>query len=228
MNREQVIQKIIDVTKAKRYLEIGVYQGTTFQKIRCRRKVAVDPDFHISLRSKARFILRNLGSVYYKMTSDDFFAHYRNRQKFGVVFIDGLHNYRQSFIDVGKALDVLNEGGVIIMHDCNPPTAAAAVPANSWYEADAMNLPGWTREWNGDVWKTIARLRSTRNDLNVIVLDCDYGLGLITRGLSEKTLGLTPNQVDNLTYADLVSHRQEWLNLKPVSYLEQFLDSLAI
>ena len=61
------------------------------------------------------------------------------------------------------------------MHDCCPTTPSMAFPAKSFAEAEAqnMNLPGWTSDWCGDVWKTIVHLRSSRNDLAVAVLDCD-------------------------------------------------------
>ena len=226
MNREIVIQKIIDSIKAKRYLEIGVFQGTTFQKIRCSRKVAVDPQFKISLRSKCRYILRNIGSKYREMTSNEYFARYKNKIPFDVAFIDGLHSYGQSLIDVMKTLDALGPDGVIVMHDCNPPTASAAQPADSWEHANSMNLPGWTGAWNGDVWKTIVKLRSTRKDLQIFVLDCDYGLGIITRGTPETMLDISDEKIDRLSYEDLVSNRQKWLNLKPVEYLEKFIKSM--
>jgi predicted O-methyltransferase YrrM len=227
MDRREVIQKIIDATGAKRYLEIGVFQGTTFLQIKCRHKSAVDPDFRISPRARARWVLRNLGSRFYQMMSGDFFARYRSPKKFGVAFIDGLHSYAGSLADLEKTLGILDDGGVIIMHDCNPPTAAAETPADSWYDADAKKVPGWTGEWNGDVWKTIARIRSERDDLSVFVLDTDYGLGIITRGKPEKMLGLTPAEIHAFTYADLDAHRAEWLDLKPIGYLDGFLALLS-
>ena len=63
------------------------------------------------------------------MTSDEFFAKASLPFRFDVVFIDGLHTYEQSRKDAENALGVIVEGGVIIMHDCNPPNAAAAQPA---------------------------------------------------------------------------------------------------
>jgi len=94
-----------------------------------------------------------------------------------VVLIDGLHTYSQSLRDFVHSLKWLKDGGVIMMHDCNPASEAAAYPANSLAHACSLNLPGWTNNWNGDVWKTIAHLRASRNDLHIFTLAGDFGLG---------------------------------------------------
>ena len=90
------------------------------------------------------------------------------------------------------------------MHDCNPQTAGAAGRFEDWE----------TGEWNGDVWRTVIHLRSQRPDLNVFVLDCDQGLGIVTRQKPESTLDFTPDQIQNLTYSSFNQNRKAWLNLK--------------
>ena len=50
MDRIKVIQSIVDKIKARMYLEIGVEFGTTFFYIKANRKIAVDPEFKISLK----------------------------------------------------------------------------------------------------------------------------------------------------------------------------------
>jgi len=141
------------------------------------------------------------------------------------VFIDGLHTYQQSLKDVLHSLDHLHDHGVVVMHDCNPIHPATGYPAGSFVNAVAMNLPGWTGAWCGDVWQTICYLRSQRKDLHVFVLDCDYGLGVVTRGIPANQLDLTPDEIDRMSYDDLANNRQQFLNLKDESYLFDFLDS---
>ena len=225
MNRRDVIQSVIDRSGAQSYLEIGVHKGICFLPIKARRKIAVDPAPQIPGRRRWRWALRNLGSRYFRMTSDDFFAQAALPFRFDVVFIDGLHTYEQSRKDAENALAVLGEGGVVIMHDCNPPCAAAAQPARAPAQAEALGLPGWTGEWCGDVWKTICHLRS-RRDLRVFVLDCDCGLGVITRGKSEDGLDLTEADLQRIGYADLEKDRKRFLGLKDESFLLEFLDGL--
>jgi len=228
-NRTDVIQRIIDKKKAKTYLEIGVANGTNFFPIRVRQKIAVDPNFTFSKKHRIKWTLKNLYNVvakYYESTSDSYFSRKKSTDRLDVVFIDGLHTYEQSLRDVINSLINLNETGVIIMHDCSPPNQAAAHPAASVKHATELELPGWTGEWSGDVWKTICYLRSHRTDLRVFVLDCDYGLGIVTKGEADSCLNLSQSELNEMTYEDLVSDRRNLLNLKDESYLFEFLENI--
>ena len=229
MKRTEVIQKLINKTKARTYLEIGVSRGSNFFPIKARRKIGVDPHFSFGSRKKIKWNCKNLYNLlaqYYEMDSDAFFAQSRLNRGADVVFIDGLHTYQQSLRDVENSLRCLNPRGVIIMHDCNPQSEAEACPALSLDHAATLNPRDRGGEWNGDVWKTICRLRSTYQDLNVFVLDCDQGLGIITQGKPEGLLSFTPAQVDNLIYSDLAKDRQMLLNLKDKDYLYEFLKTI--
>jgi hypothetical protein len=168
----------------------------------------------------------NKEAKFCESTSDDYFANVRNSFQYDVVFIDGQHTYNQSLKDVNNSLSNLEENGVIVMHDCNPPHEAAAHPADSYDHASSLNLPGWTGAWCGDVWKTICYLRSTRNDLKIFVLDCDYGLGIITRGEADDCLKLSEQDIYNMSYNDFSQDRQEILNLKNEIFLFEFLKTI--
>lgn len=229
MKRTEVIQKIIDKIKARTYLEIGVSRGSNFFPIKIRRKIGVDPRFNFGSRKKIKWCCKNfynLRARYYEIGSDSFFALDRLNSGVDVVFIDGLHTHQQSLKDVENSLRYLNPRGVIIMHDCNPQSEAAACPAPPTNHAGVLNSQNWDGRWNGDVWKTICHLRSTRHDLNVFVLDCDQGLGIITQGKPEGVLSFTPAQIDELLYKDLARDRKAFLNLKDESYLFEFLKTL--
>jgi hypothetical protein len=230
MNRTSVIQQIIDKKKAVTYLEIGLANGDNFMPIKAGRKVAVDPYFTIRLYANLiRWLLRNPSSLaarYYQTTSDNYFSRRRSIDLFDVVFIDGLHTFEQSLKDVTHALDVLNEKGVIVLHDCNPPNDTAALPMLSWEHARDLDLPGWTGAWCGDIWKTVCFLRSQRTDLKVFVLDCDFGLGIVTRGIPEGRLNLSEERLEKMTYNDLAGDKVGFLNLKNSDYLSEFLATL--
>lgn len=193
------------------------------------KKIAVAPCFNISTSTKFKRFFRNhnYNAKYYEITSDDFFA-LKDRQKtFGVIFVDGLHTFQQAKKDVENALQCLSNGGVLVMHDCNPPSKTAAVPAESWEQSRSMKLPDWNRDWCGDVWKTICYLRTHRNDLNVFVLDCDFGLGIICKGTPESRLNLSDEDINNLEYDDFAADRPGLLNLKDEGFLDTFLSSLS-
>ncbi len=229
MNRLEIIRAIIDCKSAKTYLEIGVQGGDVFLKVKARKKIAVDPKILITRKSRFRSILKdfwNITNEYYELTSDVFFETKVDLLKYGldVVFIDGLHTYDQSLKDVGNCLKFLNEDGVIIIHDCNPLSVSAAYPANSWEHAESLKLDRWTGEWSGDVWKTIAYLRSTQKKLHIFVLDCDYGLGIITNGIPEDMLNFSKKEIEELAYDDLEKNRSQLLNLKSTDYFNKFLN----
>lgn len=232
MTRLDVIQKIVDYQNARTYLEIGVKKGKVFLNIKARKKIAVDPHFKINKKRKIKSYFNNLSNIfneYYEMTSDVFFEKYSNiftrLNGFDVAFIDGLHTYKQSLRDVQNCLNFLNRNGVIIMHDCNPLSEVEAYPAGSQEDSANLNLPEGTSSWSGDVWKTIVHLRSTRTDLHIFVLNCDHGIGIITRGAPEDMLQYSEKSIDNLSYEDLERDRARILNLKRADYLSKFLEN---
>jgi len=233
LDRTAVIQKLIDKKQAQTYLEIGVNRGRCFLKIKAPYKIAVDPRFLIPAQKKFRYFLKNpsnFNNHYFEQTSDGFFESegaLLKRKPLDIAFIDGLHTYEQSLKDVINTLKFLKDGGVIVVHDCNPLTEAAAYPAESLEHAESMNLDGWESDWSGDVWKAIVALRASREDLNVFVLDCDHGLGIITRSKPETRLKFSEDEVAGLSYKDFTENRDDFLNLKGPAYFQDFLRNLA-
>ncbi|MBD3296373.1 MAG: class I SAM-dependent methyltransferase [Candidatus Omnitrophica bacterium] len=231
MNRIEIVQKCIDVLDKENYLEIGVCHGDSIRCIGAKRIFGVDPKLFPEYRNPIkRFFKRHCrfgpNVNFFEMTSDAFFGKKSSllkKYKIGVAFVDGLHTHEQALRDVMNCLDYLDEDGVIIMHDCNPLSEAAACVADSPLEASGKDVPGWTGEWNGDVWKAIVSLRSFRNDLRVCVLDCDQGVGVIRRGEPVSVLGFSEEEIEKMSYGDLAARRQELLNLKDPGYLEEFL-----
>lgn len=166
--------------------------------------------------------------MYFEMTSDSFFKnHYHtfNDDKIDVALVDGLHTYEQVLQDVMNCLNYLNDGGVIIMHDCSPTTNAMAVRAHSIEEARLRNPPDWDLLWCGDVWKAIVSLRCLP-DLDVCVIDCDTGIGIVQKKSSSNRLTLSISAIENLTYDDLCANRNQLLNLKPESFFFEILKGM--
>ncbi len=192
--------------RSPRYLEIGVHTGVVFLHVRAAAKVAVDPNPRLSELKRLLHPNTVLRGRVIRATSDQFFTALSRGQHFDVVFIDGDHSFDQSARDIANALSNLRPGGVILVHDCDPPTAEAASPD----PADAGDGP-----WCGDVWKAIVQLRATRSDLRVRVLDTDCGVGVIERGEAE-TIDLDPSRLPEMTYADLRADRERLLGLVPL------------
>tara|TARA_R100000544_G_scaffold37198_2_gene27781 strand:+ start:312 stop:890 length:579 start_codon:yes stop_codon:yes gene_type:complete len=182
MTRTEIIQKLITKVGAESYLEIGMGPGKNFNEIICNKKVCVDPTPTVP--------------VTFSLTSDDFFK--QNKDKFDIVFIDGLHWSEQVYKDITNSLEVLNDGGYIICHDMNPHSEFI----------QRYPQPKKESEWTGDCWKAWVKLRTERDDLNMCVINTDYGCGVITRGKQDKLI-----VSGELTWDLLDSDRTNLLNL---------------
>ena len=154
--RYDIINSLIDKFNYKSYLEIGIWTLKCFKAVRCQLKHSVDP-----MVKKATF----------NITSDVFFA---NRNiKYDLIFIDGLHTAKQVKRDIENALDCLADGGTIVCHDMLPNTIWEARATKDF---DAKGI------WNGDCYKAWIELRKTRKDLSMVVIDADWGCGIIRKG----------------------------------------------
>jgi hypothetical protein len=202
--RIAIVQAHLDRFDRPRYLELGVNVGVLFLHVRAAEKVAVDPVERIPRWKWLGHPNTALRGRFVNQTSDEFFAGLEPSARFDVVFVDGLHTHEQSRRDVANALGRLADGGVVLAHDCNPQSAAAAGP-----DPDATRGEGWC----GEVWRTIVELRATRDDLVVEVLDTDFGIGVIRRGPS--TPIELPASVERLTYEELAADRARLLGLRP-------------
>jgi hypothetical protein len=149
-SRIELINLALKKTDAKKYLEIGCDEDRIFNKVICDYKVGVDP---------------TRGGTH-RMTSDEFFS--TNKEKFDVVFIDGLHIYDQVSRDFYNSLDSLNDNGIIILHDMMPRLPSEAITP----------IPnGKPKNWLGDVWRLAFDL-SNRIDVvfQLVLIDCGCGI----------------------------------------------------
>jgi Methyltransferase domain len=227
VNRIKAVQQALDGRTRRVYLEIGVSRGVALRRTTADEKIAVDPAFKLSARSR-RLAEAKAGAIhYFETTSDAFFANETallEQHGIDVALIDGLHTYGQAVRDVENTLRYLRDDGVIVLHDCNPANASIACSASSLADFRAQNH-WWNYNWSGDVWKAIVYLRSTRHDLRVAVLKCDFGVGLIRKGSPESRLSYSVAEIEALNYADLAADRERLLNLKPPKYFGEFLVS---
>lgn len=192
MNRIEIINGLIKKNGYKSYLEIGVQAGHCFSQIACDSKIGVDPD-----QSSAATI---------HMTSDDFFKD--NKETFDIIFIDGLHHADQVEKDILNSLMSLSEGGTIVMHDCLPTTKRMQeIPLQEQVE------------WTGDTWRAFLEIRRYLSDVEMCVVDCDWGCGIIKRGQQE-----TINLPASPTYEEFQLNKKAWMNIiTPEQFKEKYL-----
>lgn len=232
MNRLKLLQELVDTNGYTNFLEIGTHKGKTLLPLRCKYKTAVDPAFRISPSFFLKHLYenpRNLRNHYFMMTSDKFFnqkkSYLKKKGNMDLIFIDGLHTFEASLKDVLNSLSWLDSEGAIVIHDCFPPSEAAATPALSLKEAAGMNIPGWAGTWCGDVWKTVVYLKRKYSEaLEIKVLNSDMGLGIIqVKHSSTLDRDLDPivfNSVNAMDYRDLLRKPEHLINLKAVEELQ--------
>ena len=181
--RWDLIQHIINKYKYVNYLEIGCDKDQSFSKIKINKKVGVDPISGGTIRD----------------TSDNFFIN--NKEKFDIIFIDGLHHYEQVIKDIYNSLKILNDNGHILIHDCLPRTIA--------HQA----IPRYRGSWNGDVWKSIVELR-TKPNLEVFTCEIDFGVGVIRKKVNTDPLNIKISNFKNLKFKDYYNKNREFMNIK--------------
>jgi hypothetical protein len=147
MKRTDVINKMINKFGYESYLEIGLQDARqNFNHIEASHKISVDPN----------------ADAIFRMTSDEFFS--INNEGFDIIFIDGLHHADQVCKDFNNAVECLNEGGCIVLHDTSPEFEQ--------YTHVPREKPSGV--WNGDVYKFAASLAFT--DYSYFTVDCDHGV----------------------------------------------------
>jgi hypothetical protein len=163
VERMDLINYLIKKNNYKKYLEIGVRDGSCISKIDIEHKDGVDP------------VPSNFTN--YCMTSDEFFLKLEKDYKYDIIFVDGLHHDYQVYRDIINSLNHLSESGIILCHDMNPPFEI------SQRKEVVVN------NWNGDCWKAFVKLRSENKDLSMYTVDTDWGVGIIKRG-NQKTINV--------------------------------------
>lgn len=230
MDRIEISQAALDALGNGTYLEIGVDTGMSFIPMRATHKWGVDPGLKLTQRRRLKYaVFAALGikeEKLFPVPSDEFFSTQKKRLAMhgvDVCFIDGLHTYGQALRDTLNTLAYLKPKGVIVLHDCSPETEIIAAPAANIDEMIARKIPGWDGAWSGDVWKVIVNLRSLHGDVNAFVLDCDRGVGVVTRGHPKTRLSYSEREIQEMNYNFLAAHRKELLDLRPPEYFHTFL-----
>ena len=170
--RTDLINFIIKHKNAKKYLEIGIQNGINFEDIKVEHKIGVDP-------YPTDYCLEN--SSVLKMTSDMFFRLDDEKyQMFDVIFIDGLHTEKQTWIDLQNSLRRLNKGGVIILHDALP-----------------KSLKFTALEWNGSTYKAIMRAAQT-SGIKLKTWEHDHGCAIVVK--DENNINETQNVITRFSH----------------------------
>ena len=179
--RWDLIEYLINKYKYSDYLEIGCDQDQLFSKVRIKNKTGVDPISGGNIRK----------------TSDEFFR--ENKNKFDIIFIDGLHTYNQVKKDILNSINCLKDEGIVLVHDCMPDSLSKQA------------VPRYRMSWNGDVWKAIVDLRQNEN-LEIYTCKIDQGIGVIKKKRNSSILKIEKN-IKDLKFKDYYKNYIKYLRV---------------
>lgn len=158
-----VIQSIVRTTNCKKYLELGVDDGFNIYFIRdyVDKCVAVDVYDRLPDKNKIEYNL---------MTTDEFFS--KNSETFDIIFIDANHDWLYVRRDFENSLKILNEFGIIFLHDSDPIHKIMLLPN---FCSDSYHINDY--------------VYSNHPELDIITLPiCDMGLTLVKRKKDKRIL----------------------------------------
>jgi predicted O-methyltransferase YrrM len=128
-NHSHFIAELVKQINCKTYLELGIYDGITLSLVQphVERIISVD----------IKDVRRYRVGEFHLETTDSFFKHFN--EKVDVVFIDADHNFES----VKNSIKLLNEFGMIILHDTDPMEKMYLDPG---YCGDSYKMDDWIRE----------------------------------------------------------------------------------
>jgi hypothetical protein len=88
--------------------------------------------------------------------------------RFDIVFVDACHEYESTRRDMQDAINLVNDNGIIVLHDCLPESEASCTPSRG----DSV----W---WYGVTYKAYLDVLMARKDLWYCTVDTDVGCGMI-------------------------------------------------
>jgi predicted O-methyltransferase YrrM len=155
-----IIENIAAAIRPDAYLELGLYQGDTFNRIapHCGRAVGVDIK-NVSINGE-----------FFLGSTTEYFDTIVDSSRFNLIFIDADHSFESVKKDFNNAVKCLAHGGIIVLHDTDP-------------ENDKLFDSGYC----GDSYKMVDYLEF--NDLyNIVTLPiAEAGLSIITAKASTRT-----------------------------------------
>lgn len=155
------LNKLSEINESRTYLEIGVAQGGTLEAIEVKHRIGVDPTPNFDTEHLPERL------AFHQTTSDVFFSSLDTDTKFDLIFLDGLHEFKQTYRDLVNAFKHLSKNGVCLIDDTVPFDAIAALPSHkdSIRESRKSGL-GNPRPWMGDVYKVIYMIHTFHPDLD--------------------------------------------------------------
>ena len=211
-DRVTFLNMIIERMGYEKYLEIGIDNPEIcFNQIKCIKKIGIDPydddlGTHKWNPENIDEMIAKIEGDFYHGTADEFFA--KRRNKFDIIFIDGLHKELQVDKDIENALSRLRKGGLVVLHDTMPRT-----------EMVCTNDPEAGQPWMGTVYRSFWKLRTEATDLDMCTVDKGTGFSFIRPGVNRPYS--SPQFKGHMSFKYLNLHRAQVMNIIPLEHFKR-------
>jgi len=196
-------------------LEIGSDVGLLVEGISINKIYAVDPIRQYRIPFKFRHI------KFFEMSSDQFFE--KNKEKFDLIYIDGLHTYEQSFKDLINSMDILKTDGpaLIYLDDVLPNDEFSCLEDPFEAFEGRKRLHGHLNDlsWMGSVYKLMPLLNESEFTYSTHNIDGKYVTRIKFDHISNKDVEVLRNRL-------LIA--KEKLNLKNYSFKDIKLENYKL
>lgn len=155
-------------TTGNRYSEINRSHFNTSLRLMYNCPVSFDDGLPIDFRS----VDFDIADALEQLKADN--------DQVDICLVDSWHTYDCTIRDLTAAYDLLADGGVLVVHDCLPPSESAASP---------IAKPG---DWCGVSYRAFLDFVIDRSGLDYCTVDIDYGCGIIfkNRAIRDSKLSL--------------------------------------
>jgi len=150
-----------------KFLELGTSTGVAFNSLTFSNKYTVD-------LKRPDLVQGHPNS--FEQSTDDFFAT-TELTDFDLIFIDANHDSEQVLRDYNSSVSRLKEGGVIILHDCYPPTEEYCEPrfcSDSYKILEALARTGQAVTFAKDDFGVTLVLNAKSLDWRHVNYNLDY------------------------------------------------------
>ena len=133
-HHSDLIVQLVKSINCKTYLELGIYDGSTLTRVSqfVPRVIGVDiTDLRIN---------KNVGE-FHLSTTHDFLQNFN--EMVDIIFIDADHSFKSVKEDFKNSLKLLNEFGVIILHDTDPISEKYL---DKGYCGDSYQMIDWVKK----------------------------------------------------------------------------------
>lgn len=202
VRRFEAVNRLLRLHEQPRYLEIGVCEGATFERVEAPTKVAVDPEFRFDhVRAQAE----TPGASYHEVTSDQYFGTVVGADEmFDVIYLDGLHTFEQTLRDLLNALPHLQPHGTILVDDVRPPSYLASLPDRQNFFTVRSAIGVTDQAWMGDVYKLLWFVDTFLQGLTYRTISNNHGQAVIWRDRRASVTGRSMGEIARLTFEDFV------------------------